>query len=128
MAGYKSKKKTYTLDFEGREDFDGLQVEAKGLSIDAYLKVSRLAEGEDAQGLEDLLANFAKALVSWNLEDEDDNPVPANFEGVKSQDMDFIMVLIGEWMKAIAGVAAPLESDSNSGATSPAPSLPMEAL
>lgn len=128
--GYKRKAKTFDLVFTSKEDeeFDGLEIVMKGLSIKAYLKIASMADSAAVGGeLGDLLHGFADALVSWNLED-DNGPVAADFDGVSAQDLDFIMKLITHWLKAAAGVGDELGKGSDSGVTSLEASMPMENL
>jgi hypothetical protein len=55
-------------------------------------------------------------------------PVPPTLEGVKSQDYEFMLEVIGEWMTAIGGVPAPLGQRSAGGVPSVVASLPMAPL
>lgn len=125
--GYKSKAKRITLDFDGDKEFEGLEVTTKGLSIGDYLDVAALTN-EASTDVTPLLAAFASSLISWNLEDEDDQPVPATLEGVKSQDIEFIMTIVSAWMKAAAGVKDSVGKDSPSGETSLEASMLTAAL
>lgn len=134
MAGYKRKAKVYKLIFED-EEFAGLEVRVKSLPVGDFLDLTDLADvaagtagAEQKDKIERLFAIFADALLDWNLLDEDDNPVPANLDGVKSQDLDFDLTVIKAWMEAVAGVAAPLVTGSNGGTTTLEASLPMAPL
>lgn len=108
MAGYRHKAKTYKLTFD---DYPGLEVVTKSASINVLSKMMRLAvevdgvgtddlTAEDIDKMDELYAGFAKALVSWNLEDEDGTPVPTTVEGVRDQDPDFILSIIMSWAEA----------------------------
>lgn len=113
---YQRKPKTYTLKFE---DYPGLQVVMKGLSIDGFMSMARQASSvsgldlsaPDGQKISDglaavdgLFSRFAASLLSWNLDDEKGEPVPADLDGVTSQDFDFILEVTLAWMDAIAAV------------------------
>jgi hypothetical protein len=128
MGGYKRKSKNYVLAFEDPE-MDGLEVKVKSLSVGKvreFLAKSRANE-VDVDGTFD---DFEKALLSWNLLDDDDQPVPTNREGIDGQDVDFIMAIVTAWMETITGVpdADPLGGRSNSGEPSLVASLPMVPL
>lgn len=142
--GYKRKRTIYRLRFEDAE-LEGLTVDMTGASVDEFLSITDLAgavgvnfstitpenlhEVKGAMELVDgLFETFAKHLVGWNLEEEDDSPVPATIEGVRSQDPEFILELVGAWLEAIGGVSDPKEPRSTSGAPSLVASLPMEPL
>jgi hypothetical protein len=130
------KRKTYKLKWPTGHDLHGLIVVTKGLSVEktfglASLAAAMGAESDTAAKVEaanKLFAGFAERLVSWNLED-DDGPVPATLDGVKDQDMGFMIGLISTWMDAVSSVDTPLPSGSPNGQTpDPAVSLPMEPL
>ncbi len=130
-AGHRPEPKLYRLAYEDRE---GLQVTCKSLSIGSFLKIAKLAGGIDATNPESLKAvgelfdMFSKALVSWNVVDDDGAPVPTTVAGIETQDLDFILETVMAWVSAIADVAPPLPAASNSGATAQVPSLPMAPL
>lgn len=131
--GFKIKRKTYLLEFEDPE-FEGLMVEVRSAPLGQFIdmtKMAQLAEEKDetaaANATVKLFESFSNALVTWNLEDEDDNPVPATFEGLQTLDVDAAMYLIQSWMTAIGGVNTPLGSASTAGATSLEASIDVQA-
>jgi hypothetical protein len=89
---------------------------------------------EQKEGVEELIKLFAGALVSWNLEEEAEDgiaPVPATYEGLMDQDMDFVIDLILSWMDGVVSISDPLSSKSSDGEPPPAGapevlSIPME--
>lgn len=133
----------YRLKFQD-EQYEGLVIHTRSAPVKELMELAKLAEIPAAEltseagfgAMSRLIAGFSKALVSWNLEtladlaDDDSEriPVPANVEGVESQDFEFILAVIVTWIEAIAGVAAPLANGSNSGGTVPVGSIPMETL
>lgn len=126
--GYRKQEKHYKLVFED-DEYEGLEVTAKSLSVGDFMRMTNLAgknNNPDPQDIEAMFSTLAKSLVSWNLEDEQGNPVPADINGVKSQDFDFIMTVIGAWMEGIASVDPKAKKRSAPG--SELASLPMEAL
>lgn len=144
MAGFVRVPKLYKLVFE---DYDGLQVRAKSVPIERFLSLLDLAEMKEnpdaataKKAINQLLEGFASALHDWNLQEcplgECPGPgcgyhhkdVPADFEGVKTQDTDFMLEVIDAWMTAIAGTPAPLSNSSSGTPPSGVASLPMEML
>lgn len=139
MAGYRHVPKTYKLTFE---DYPGLVIETKSVSTGRLMKLMRMAvrlqdkdvsdasglTEEDTEAVDALFSGFAQALVSWNLEDEDGNPVPTTKEGVYEQDFDLILSLINDWIEAVSGTPGDLGKGSNSGLRFPEVSLPMVPL
>ena len=115
--GFKHQAKVYRLVFDDPE-LEGLEVRARSLSI---------AEARDDD--RKVLDSFADALVSWNLEDENGQPLPATLETLETYpDVDFMNLIMDTWMTAVAGVDEELGKDSSSGEQSPEASLPMEPL
>lgn len=125
--GFK-RNKTFELDFEGTE-LEGLKVVCRRPSLDA------LAYAAEMQGQQlspatfrDLVRHFADGLVSWDLEGDDDAPVPATYEQLIKQDEEFLTDLLDAWYPAVQGVDRNLDDGSSSGDPSLEASIPMEPL
>lgn len=135
--GYKPQKTEYELSFEDG-DLAGLEVRARGIPLGQFLDMVSLADeaqqnagkvGPDAvRKMLDFLVAFADVLVSWNVEDEDGAPVPANLDGVRTQEFPFVLEIVKVWMGAAAGVSGPLEQTSNDGSLSEMALIPTETL
>ncbi|MFC9821371.1 hypothetical protein ACFWG6_30825 [Streptomyces erythrochromogenes] len=126
--GYKPKQKIYNLNFEGT-DFEGLQVSIRALNTGQYIDLFQAkTEAESGGEANDLLQMMASRLVSWNVEDDNDQPVPATLDGIKTQDLDLNLAIVNAWTTAMAGVSAPLEQSSTDGGSSLEGSIPMEIL
>lgn len=136
--GYKPKRQLVELDFSETEHA-GLEVTTRKISVDALLGFVDLLEKadqlggadlkpEDAKVVSDLFSRFAKVLVSWNVEDDDDQPVPATFEGIGTLDFDFVMEIITAWFVSVTAAPPPLKGASPNGAAPPEASLPMDVL
>jgi len=130
--GFRRERKIYKLKFED-PDLAGLEVLARSLPLGEFFKMSSLTEGAEnmagvAAQAEQLFREFAKSLVSWNLEDEKGRPVPADYDGIQGQEFDFVLAIITAWMEAMASVRPPLPMPSSNGATFPEASLPMASL
>ena len=119
MAGYKPKRTVYKLDFSATE-YAGLEVAVRAGSIGDILGLQELASAGEmtAEEARQLFAGFAALLVSWNVEDDDDKPVPATYEGVASQEPDFVKVIVTAFFANVAGAPPPLPGASDSGTTS----------
>jgi hypothetical protein len=126
--GYKPKRKIYNLDFTGT-DHEGLRVSIRGLNTGQYMDLFEAKTEAEAGGeTNKLLTIMAGQLVSWNVEDDDDTPVPATLDGIKTQDLDFNLAVVNAWTTAMAGVPAPLEQPSTDGGPSLEASIPVEIL
>lgn len=125
--GYRPKRKVYALAFEG-EEYEGLEVKIRGLNTGQIMDIDAArADGGEA-AIVTMLQLMADQLVEWNVEDDEGQPVPPTFEGIRSLDVDFNWAIIDAWQNATAGVPAPLDSDSTSGEPSLVASIPMETL
>lgn len=134
------RNRIFKLVFEDPQ-MDGLEVRARSVPLRDILDLTKLA-GQDLNALPDderlavveaMLGLFAKALVSWNIEDEDTEggpnvPLPADLDGLKSLEVDFAMEIVAQWMEAIMGVIGPLGRKFSSGVPSLEASLPMDPL
>ena len=133
MMGYKRGPRIYKLIFDDPE-YEGLEVRASSLTIRKLREIVNL-RGLDSNNPHEankasdrMFSTFADCLISWNLEDELGNPVPATLEGIENQETDFIMPIIGVWMDTITGATGPLDQTSSDGELFPVGSIPMETL
>jgi hypothetical protein len=132
--GYKVQQTIYKLRFAEDDEFAGVEVKARGVGMGKLLKlgklVGKLSEGaketDFIEAMEDeVLVSFAKSLVSWNLEDEDDNPIPATLESLMDDDLlppKLVFTIISEWIEQQGAVDGPLDGSSVTGKNSEVPS------
>ena len=114
--GYRREPRRIILDFDDPE-LNGLEVVTRSVPLGTFLAM--LDSSSDATKTMQLLQDFAEnALVEWNLEDEDGNPVEATMGGMKTQDTDFMLTIVKTWLEAIGTASAPLVGASNNGSTS----------
>lgn len=129
--GFTRKRKTYKLDFADTE-YDGLVVKVSGLTTGEYLDFLALSapvDGEDDKGTtEQMLRMLADHIVSWNLLDEQGNPIPTDFEGIKSNEIAMNMMIVEAWTDAIANVPADTGKASTPGSAPLVASIPTEML
>lgn len=130
--GYVRERRIFKLRFED-DDMDGLEVRATSVPLGAFLEMVSLMDvetrglsAEDAHKIDRLFHGFAEALVSWNLEEPEGVTVPATFDGLKSQDIDFAMRILRAWIQALTSVPDPLAAASSNGGPSLERSIPME--
>ena len=140
--GFKPKRPTFKfVDWPDDSELAGLEIRARGVPTGTLLDLMDLAavlEGKDAADVEldpeqmramrELFAGFSKALVSWNIEDDDGTAVPATLEGLLGQDFQMVMTIVMTWLDVIGGIAAPLDHLSTGGRPSPVELPPMEPL
>jgi hypothetical protein len=103
--GYRPKREPGKLDFSGTEH-DGLEVAVRPLPTSVMLDLlAASARVGDPGMLHQVYATFAYALESWNVEDDDEQPVPADLDGLLSQEPGFVLALIKAWTVWAAGGA-----------------------
>lgn len=127
--GYKKIPTIYELAFED-EDYEGLVVRMKSLKLGRVRKLAALTDDESVGGedFSEMVDLFLEGFVSWNLEDEDDQPIEATREAVDDMEPQFFMDILMTWLDGMINVSPDLGKDSGSGATSPVPLPTMEAL
>src|ERR1700722_8872275 len=99
---YKHPPKDFLLRFT---DMPGLEIHMRSVSVGKLMDMAGLADSVKANSataaqIGELFSLFADRLIGWNLDDEDDQPVPANLDGVRSLDMDLFMAVFEGWFEA----------------------------
>ena len=107
--GFKAPaRRTVTLPFTG--ELEGLVVTVRRASqsaLRAAAELMELSDGpnlteSDARAILGLFDRFARALVSWNIEDpETGEPIPATDEGIAELDDDFMLKIIMAWLATV---------------------------
>lgn len=130
--GYKKEPKIYKLVWNEGE-YEGLIVRAKAMPLGKFLKLARLIDldvknitSEDIDSLNELFELFGSALVDWNVEDENDIPIPATTESLYEQELDFVLAIVSAYTGAISGVSDPLDGQSTDGSQSLEAGIPMQ--
>ena len=102
--GYRPKREPVKLDFSGTEH-DGLEITARSVPMSVMLDLLAVTGAQEPTAYRHVTTTFAYALESWNVEDDDGQPVPADLDGLLSQDTGFITAVIKAWVAAMAGAA-----------------------
>jgi hypothetical protein len=69
---------------------------------------------------------FAERITSWNLEDDDGNPLPANYKEIKQLPNRTVAIMIREWFTAMTAVPPTSSQNSNGSVRSAEQSLRLE--
>ena len=90
----------------------------------------RLRAGAGLSAVRGLVEMFASKVRSWNLEDDNDQPLPlpTTAETLLKLDFRFATSMLLTWLKGMTDVDDGLGKGSTSGPPSAPPSFPMEAL
>jgi hypothetical protein len=126
--GYRKVPTIYTIK---PENYKGLEVRMSGTRIGKVRRLINLQESEDEKTIEmldEMVKLIVDNLVSWNLEDEEGNPLPADKEQVEELELPMVLDIIGGWVDSMTGVPDDLGKDSASGSPSPVELVTMEAL
>lgn len=124
--GYRKVPRIYTLTFD--KELEGLIVRMKGLKLGQMRALMTILDDKDSRTLEGLPPFIAKHIVSWNLEDEQGEPIPATEAGLDELDVDELLAISSRWMDELVGVQDDLGKDSPSGEQFPGRPVTMEAL
>ena len=83
-------------------------VDSAGGLVGADLDAIRAGQANpaDLERLRALVADFSGALVSWNLEDDNGQPVGTDVHTVRSLDLLFVLTLVGAFLSAVVDMAA----------------------
>lgn len=112
------KRGALVLEWPEDSEFSGLEIRMRRLSIGQLLRVEELfdelkAKDSDNKALmTELLDIVGDGLLSWNYEDDDDTPVPAERASLDAIDADMILMWVRAWTKGAAAV--PLASPPTS--------------
>ena len=125
---FRQQTKRYDITFEDG-DLDGFECTMGGVSLERFVEITVLSttletpEGRTPENIERQFTILGELLISWNLDDEQGNAVPCDYDGLKKQDFGFVMAILKGWMTAVASVPKASQDDSNSGGPSPERSL-----
>jgi hypothetical protein len=126
--GFKLQSKLYQITFEDG-DLDGLECTLKGVSLERFLELVTAAdelttpEGRTPENIEAQFSTLGELLTAWNLQDDDDEPVPPSYEALKKFDLSYVQQIMRAYMQAFSTVPKASDDDSPSGETSPERSL-----
>lgn len=132
--GFTPPRTVYRLDFEGTE-LEGLEVRMRGGKLGAAFDTVQLvgvteknATAADAKLALAQYEEMADHLISWNVMDKNGQEVPANLEGLKTQETRHVNMIAAAWQRAQVDVPGPLPRDSSPSPTPDLPMIPMESI
>ena len=116
---------TVTIAIEDGGPFHGAEAQVRQTAAwSVYRSIGRLLQefvdaegvGPEDEALQALYGLFADHLISWNLTDHKDDPIPATADGLNRLPVALALLLIGEWSDVGVGyVPGPLSDGSNDG-------------
>lgn len=125
--GFKRPERTVLLQFEG--DWDGAEVRCRrSVSTRVALDFADFADLPSASEKKQLMKDFAEqVLISWNLETESGEPIPATPDTFLDQETEFTGLIISAWAEATMSVPKASGVPSWNGNTLAAASVEMGA-
>lgn len=145
----KLTQRVFRLRFPDDPEFDALAITTRSVPLGTLMDATALGAEldvdlsdhdavraavtpKDAAGTLVLFEQFADALVSWELEEDDpERPgelrrVPPTLAGIRSQDVGHMLSIVNVWLDAVLGrLESPLSNGSSAGGRSEPPPLPM---
>lgn len=123
--GYRPPEQTYKLVFAD-EDMAGFEVRLKSASSEKILELSELKPDlSNTQAIRELYEYFVTRVLSWNLEDDEGNPMPVSASSLYAQEPAWVFRVISAWLKASATSVQKAEARLDLELES---TLPVEAL
>lgn len=127
--GFREPESTIAIRFKEGHQYHGLEATVRSISIDVYAEGMGWYNGNSSWSDGQTVDRFYEALVSWNLTDSEDRPIPV--DEARGRDQGLIRALNRAWLQTLIGGvhdADPLLDSSTSGENSPAPAIPMAPL
>lgn len=133
--GYRAKRKTYRLVFDG--DLAGLEITVEGLTLGEVREIQNVSDSEETfrESQERESAEFLARVTEWNLEDEDGQTLPITAESLSTLALADVAIAIRAWFRRCLGLDVPVPLDEPSSGGEPTAdtqsfeaSLPTETL
>jgi len=96
------ERREAVLTFPEESDYHGAEIRAKlDVDVRTFLELQAIGDDANAEELRDAFTLFGEAIVKeWNLQDEDNKPVPATGDGFMTLPPAFCTSVIGAWAEA----------------------------
>lgn len=123
---FRLQPRTALLQFEGH--YEGAEIRVRlNVPLETWFRVQAFLE-EAKTDAEKAIGLLAELLVSWNLQDEQGNDLPANREGIGQMYPDLLLLTLVQWYQAASEPSGPLASASVNGSTLVEASTPMDGV
>ena len=120
--GFKVPRRTARVAFEEGHDYHGAEIVLRlDLPVSALFEMQHLREGDSTA--DEAIRRFADEVIeSWNIEGDDGQPLPVQYEGGASTlPAAFIIALMDRWSQEATAAPAPLGQPSSDTAGSVVP-------
>ena len=125
--GSRREPTEYKLTFP---DLNDLEVQIRSLPLAEFFAVQRMqaTADSDLETSEQLIRKVAEAVVSWNREDAEGQPIAPDFDGLCGEELPAILQIFQAWIGAMSTVPKTSSQNSLSTGTSPELSLAMDTV
>lgn len=115
--GFQMPSRTVLLTFDDGSPYHGAEVRCTlRMTLEQTLALQRMTAVQADGDIEGAARTFAETvLLSWNLMDDDGEPIPATADAFLEQPTDFVMSVINHWQAAVTQPDAPLASPATNG-------------
>ena len=111
--GFRIPDKIAVITFEGT-DYDGAGIRAKlNVNFRYFSEIQSAIAEDNTNGLKVAELFGDLVLISWNLEDDAGDPIPANAEGMTMIPVELVNLMVGNWAEAVSDIPDPLEKTSS---------------
>ena len=123
MAGFKREALVH-LDFTGIPELDGFECTMDMVSLDTFIEIELMLAalnrpgGRTIEKLKEQFDVFGGLLRSWNLVDENDEPIPADTPNLRKRDPRMVGFIVSGYMAALSAVPKALKAASAAGGPS----------
>lgn len=112
-------RRTFRLEFED-PSFNGLDVRARSADLRYLLRFEELMATDfalrtNAEEYDEFCGMLSQILISWNLLDDAERPVPTDADSVSKEEWPLLKQIARAWIGAVASVAPPLPKPSSDG-------------
>jgi hypothetical protein len=125
-------RRTFKLEFED-PSFGGLEVRTRTKPLRFLVELEQLmstnlADDVNAADLERFHEMLAEVIISWNLLDDAEQPVPITGEAIGGEEWLLLKEIARAWVQAVTAPPRPLSQPSSGGDPLAGLDIPMEAL
>lgn len=114
--GFKRPQRTVVVEFDEGTDWYGAEVVCRRDISLGQLRRYEEAEGAGLKGQEDIIRDFVdEVVVSWNLEDDEGEPLPKTGDSLLAWPFEFTALLLRNWLIGATQVGLPLGEPSANG-------------
>lgn len=132
--GFKQRK--FVFEYDDETNWPGLVVTMRPAKVGEALILDQIVEAAregidrafvgDSNTRDEMLSLVSECITEWNIEDDEDQPVPVSVATVEQLEIGLFLDLFMRWVIEVRGVKRPLSKPSPDGEPSQAVSTSSE--